>query len=322
MVQVLPQEPGLGELLGMGLGQGMGQGIQQQAQLQQAIQLARAKQAAKFEGLQNILGMVSGQGGAGTQNQGTGGTEQAGQPEMSDMGLAALSTVAPEAARIMQTSQQQRTKNEMAREKMNLPKYEELSQSIQNKQLDQLRFNRLDELNKSGNIASPFLAKLAMKDGQLKFPFLFSPETQEMVKIVTDFTSQAKDSYGARITNFDLQTFLQKLPSLLNTSEGRNQIIRNLQTISKINELHDLGIKEAFDESGGIGKISYDEAMRKGEKKYKKQIMELKKEYIKPSSAAKQEKFPSASEYKDKKLKDNVTGKIYISDGKSWKEAK
>lgn len=43
MVQILPQEPGLGELLGMG----MGQGIQQNMQLQQALQLAKVKEAAK-----------------------------------------------------------------------------------------------------------------------------------------------------------------------------------------------------------------------------------------------------------------------------------
>ena len=188
-------------------------------------------------------------------------------------------------------SQAALTKKESAREKMNVPKYEELATNIQNKEVDQTRFARLSELNNTGKVANPYLAKIVMKDGQLKLPALFSPETQEFTKIVTDFTSQAKDSYGARITNFDLQTFLQKLPSLINSPEGRTQVIRNLTTMSRMTMLRDLGIKEAFDEAGGTGKISYDEAVRRGEKKYGEEIKELRKEYINPTKIGETQAF-------------------------------
>lgn len=49
MVQILPQEPGLGELLGMGIGQGMQQGMQERTQ-----QAAKAKQG---QALGQILGL-------------------------------------------------------------------------------------------------------------------------------------------------------------------------------------------------------------------------------------------------------------------------
>lgn len=292
MVQVLPAVPSFGEKLADTLAQAGGN---------VAAGLAKRHAMSQFQALFNPPNVTAQIPNAQQPPQSTVQRISSGQGSLGDVialqnaAEAAMpgtgNIVGQWALQQQKESQTAITKKETAREKMNVPKYEELATSIQNKEVDQTRFARLSELNNTGKIANPYLAKIVMKDGQLKMPAFFSPETQEFTKIVTDFTSQAKDSYGARITNFDLQTFLQKLPSLINSPEGRTQVIRNLTTMSRMTMLRDLGIKEAFDEAGGTGKISYDEAVRRGEKKYGDEIKELKKEYINPTKIGENQSF-------------------------------
>ena len=52
---------------------------------------------------------------------------------------------------------------------------------------------------------------------------------QQYIKTLNDFISQAKNFFGARVTNFDLQSFKSRLPSLLNTEEGRRAIIEQMR---------------------------------------------------------------------------------------------
>lgn len=170
--------------------------------------------------------------------------------------------------------------------KQNQPLYSKATDKLEEIEGEQLRLGRLEELSNSGKIAKSWIVQPFYKDGTLRAPYLFSPETQEFMKIVTDFVRGAKDSFGARVTNFELNTFLQKLPSLLNSPKGRQAVINNLQKMAKINELYNKGLVEAYDEQG-LGKIDQSQAKKIARQKYGKQIQELKKEYIKPSQTNK-----------------------------------
>lgn len=56
MVQTIPREPSLAELIGSGISQGLQTGMQGKMQLHQALQLEKQKQQLKQEGLQKVLG--------------------------------------------------------------------------------------------------------------------------------------------------------------------------------------------------------------------------------------------------------------------------
>ena len=108
-----------------------------------------------------------------------------------------------------------------------------------------------------------------------------SPEAQRLVKTVNDFTTRAKDSYGARVTNFDLTQFMRRLPTLANSEEGRRQIIKQMQIINDINRTYEKSLHDVIDEYGGIRNIDYDQAEQMANKRSKSEIEKLKKEFKK-----------------------------------------
>lgn len=56
-----------------------------------------------------------------------------------------------------------------------------------------------------------------------------TPETQEFEKLSAEFVRGAKDVFGARITDADLNAFMKMVPTLANTDAGKMAIIRNLR---------------------------------------------------------------------------------------------
>lgn len=63
---------------------------------------------------------------------------------------------------------------------------------------------------------------------------LASKDEQRFVKTVNDFITGAKDIFGSRVTNFDIQQFNARLPSLMNSKEGRDEIIEQMEIFTEI----------------------------------------------------------------------------------------
>lgn len=117
------------------------------------------------------------------------------------------------------------------------------------------------------------------KTGDVIIPALASPEAQRFLKTVNDFTIQAKDSYGSRVTNFDLANFMRRLPTLANSEEGRRQILQQMKIINDMNLARENSLNEVLEQHGGIRNIDYDKAESLAEKKSSKKIVELKKQF-------------------------------------------
>lgn len=205
--------------------------------------------------------------------------------------------------------------------KVNEPEIMKMANTSRNLQLEEARYDRLGQLfSEPENFPSSFNAALFSKDGHLN-DIVYSqmtPEAQESVKLIIDSTSGIKDTYGSRVTNFDLQTYLKKLPSLLNSPEGKMRVLRDLQIMNKLNQMHANGIMEVFDEAGGTDKIPFSKAEKLYREKYGDQEKQLLKQFVNPEKATFNE-MPNAQEYLGKKIKDEETGEIYISDGNEWK---
>jgi len=217
-----------------------------------------------------------------------------------------------------------RTDKEKQFFKMNEPKVMQLADTSQKLSTEGLRYDRLQELfSDPSKLPSSFTAALFTKDGNINDIVYsqMSPQAQEAIKLIIDSTSGIKDTYGARITNFDLQTYLKKLPSLLNSPEGKQRVLRDLQIMNKLNKMHADGIMEVFEEAGGTDKIPYSTAEKKYKAKFAKQEQSLREMFVHPEK----EKFnemPAASKYLGKKIKNPETGEIFISDGVEWKPFK
>ena len=136
--------------------------------------------------------------------------------------------------------------------KTNAVSYSELNKKIRGSEGEERSLGQLERLNDSGKLPKGFLKGLDVdfKTGDLRIPAWSSPEAQLFVKTVNDFTTKAKETYGSRISNFELNTFLKRLPTLANSPEGRRVIIEQMSAINQLNTLYDQSLKEVYDKYG------------------------------------------------------------------------
>ncbi len=170
----------------------------------------------------------------------------------------------------IKTTPRERTRREDARYSKNLPLHQDLINRKKGLESEKTELSILEDL--SPQIGFTERLNINPQTGDLLIPAAASPEAQRFIKTINDMTRNAKDTYGARVTNFDLTQFMKRLPSLANSEEGRRQIIEQLQLINKINLAQDSTLLDTLDDSGGIRKIDFDVAQSLSQKKSKKDV--------------------------------------------------
>jgi len=65
-----------------------------------------------------------------------------------------------------------------------------------------------------------------------------NPETQLYVKNLKQFLKGAKDFFGARVTNFDVNAFMAQLPTLLNSEDGRRLILNQMGLVNEFESVY------------------------------------------------------------------------------------
>ncbi len=194
----------------------------------------------------------------------------------------------------------ERVKRQDARFSLQTPLVTKNSDTITALENEELSLNLLDELTDTGKVGEG-LSKLNInpKTGDLIIPQLASPEEQLFVKTVNDFTVKAKDSFGARVTNFELDRFMQRLPTLANSTEGRKLILRQMKIVNQLNQMEKKAIQNVFDQYG-VRNIDYVDAENKAREQIKDQKEALRKEYYNLEQVAKQEESEQVKKIKAK----------------------
>lgn len=119
-----------------------------------------------------------------------------------------------------------------------------------------MRLDRMSELIKTGKLSSPLFHNTlkTLSHGLwgvgLDLHFLESPESQEFTKLSSDMIKGIKDIFGARVTNLDVESFLKTIPSLSQSNEGKQRIIRNLKISNQANKLKESTAKKIIKENG------------------------------------------------------------------------
>ncbi len=215
----------------------------------------------------------------------------------------------------------QNQKERFQRSKEAEPELLKISDKLSTLKNEEMHFDRLNTLF-SPELQDKFppagLVALFTKNGELSAfgQSQLSPEAQEAVKLITDQIKGAKDTFGARVTNFDAQTFLKTLPNLLNSPDGRRRVLRDLKMINEINQMEEQGILDVIDRNGGPENISVSKAKRIFSKEFEPKRKELAQEFANPEK----KEFnapPNPANYNGKRLQDEH-GKIFISNGKEW----
>jgi len=169
--------------------------------------------------------------------------------------------------------------------KQNSADYKEIVQTGESAEKELLRYEQLQQLNESKKLPEG-LERLNINwtTGDIRIPALANEETQQFVKTINDFTTLAKDSYGARVTNFELGAFMKRLPTLANTEAGRRLILEQVQAMKKLDKLKADSLKKVYDHYGLQG-IDYQNADRIAKDLRKDEEAQLKKEVLNSSFA-------------------------------------
>lgn len=226
-----------------------------------------------------------------------------------------LSRIAGEEAK---TTRKERFSREQALE----PKLLELQDQLSKSEETGLRFDRLKELTSpefQDKFPPSLMTALFTKGGELipTAQAALSPEAQEFTKLVVDEIQGAQKTYGGKVSNFEAAQYLKKLPSLLNTPEGRNGVLRDLRIMNKLTQMHDQGVLDIMERYNN--NISLSKANTIYRKENAKQEANMKKAFIHPNE------FPftelndfNASIYSGVTIQDPETDQTFTSDGRSW----
>lgn len=78
-----------------------------------------------------------------------------------------------------------------------------------------------------------------------------SPNTEEFEKLSADFVKEAKAIFGSRITDADLKAFMNTIPNLSQSDEGKLKIIQNVKSFNDAARIKAKALKQIIKENGG-----------------------------------------------------------------------
>lgn len=201
----------------------------------------------------------------------------------------------------------ERVSREEKRYDKNLGLYQESQKRLLSLENEADTINILNELNESKKLPSGAGRwNVSIKEGNLHVPTLANAETQKYIKTVNEFLNKAKDTFGSRVTNFELDRFLQRLPTLANSEEGRRDILSQMKYFNTIQVLYEQELQNVIDEHGGVRKIDFDRAERIAKERINPKVQQYKKEFKEADTRLEQTYQQKIEEYRARVPEENT----------------
>jgi hypothetical protein len=193
----------------------------------------------------------------------------------------------------------------------------EILQSADEAKKSLVRLARMKSLQ--GSLDHPATAKALDAFG---LDFLLKPESQEFKKLSTDFLTGVSKMFGGRVSNYEVSRFLDRIPNLMQSKEGRDRVIRNLQAFYEADAKRASIMRDVIKENGGTPPMDLAEQVSekmgpiitKLEEKFS--FEEAPKSELKVGNRIAE--LPDPVSLKGKRIRDHQTGAILISDGTQW----
>lgn len=122
-----------------------------------------------------------------------------------------------------------------------------------------------------GSLMSPLAgaAKTFIKSG--------SPDVEEFEKLSTEFVKNAKQYFGSRITEREVQLFMNTIPTLMQTDAGKKKVIENIRSLNELVDIEAKAARSIIKENGGIPPIDLEQQVQD---KISKRLDKVAKEFI------------------------------------------
>lgn len=179
---------------------------------------------------------------------------------------------------------------------------------------NEMRLKRMGTLLKNGKLSSPAMYNFldvihkGIAGYGINLKFLMSPDSQEFEKLSTDFTKNAKDIFGSRVTQSEIQLFLKTIPTLSQSDEGKRRVIRNWKLMNEGAKLKKKAMLDIISMNGGRRPTGLEALVEKK---------------IGPKLDKLAEDFATGKQKKKKKAPSGVLGSIFsgIEAAKDWMES-
>ena len=184
--------------------------------------------------------------------------QQAAQAAAPQMPAAAPKKILTPAQRIAQAGTAQEKarihKEQASIDKETLPVYNEITKSGHDAKENVKRLDRMQTLLDKGNLST------SMWNGVLDYldhkwdidlSALQNADSQEFRKLSKDFLKNAKSIFGSRMTDVDLTNFLQTVPTLSLSNEGKQRVINNMKNLEEGKLIKAKAMQEVIKENGG-----------------------------------------------------------------------
>jgi hypothetical protein len=238
--------------------------------------------------LQNISSLMQLNQQPGQQQPGIESLQQAGQqPQEQSQIQQQEQQLTPERAKLLEgvfTSPQEkreREKLELAKRQAGLKERESLIKetktyvdTLKDKEKaskeGNLRLRRMETLIDKGNLPNaalwsalsklehaPFISGLTapfaeLLKGAVKWKSGNAADIEEFEKLSTEFVKNAKQYFGPRITQQEVQLFMQTIPTLMQTDAGKKKLIENIRSLNELTEIEAKAARSIIKANGGI----------------------------------------------------------------------
>lgn len=105
----------------------------------------------------------------------------------------------------------------------------------------------------------------------------WTKETQEFKKLQTEFLRNAKSIFGGRITNEEMRRYLDSIPSLSQSKEGRAQVLNDMKLMGQAAQLRDQAMSQIIRENNGIPPLDLRTRI---EERIAPQLDEISRQYV------------------------------------------
>lgn len=160
--------------------------------------------------------------------------------------------------------------------------------------------SRLEELETEGLDAPSTIE--AYKNIGLDIPAFLNDPTQEANKIIQSFSRDIGKSFKGSISQFELEQFLNTIPSLLQSPEGRKRVVSSFKKMYRLKSEYGKQTRNIISENGGIPPLDLEEVREERMNPLREKIKKQFREDLKRKAPEGEDKFTAALKVGGSKL--------------------
>jgi len=89
-----------------------------------------------------------------------------------------------------------------------------------------------------------------------------TPDVEEFEKLSNEFIKNAKQYFGARVTEGEVRMYMKTVPTLMQTDAGKKKVIDNIRSLNELTEIEAKAARSIIRDNGGIAPIDIEQQVQ------------------------------------------------------------